>query len=80
MVVEFTMPKFGLTMSEGNIVRWLKNEGDMIQAEESVVEIETEKITVEISSPVSGQLKTILTPVGTAVPVGAAMALIEQSS
>jgi len=77
MAVEFTMPKFGLTMAEGTIVRWLKNEGEAVQAEEVVVEIETEKITVEIPAPVSGQLQKILTPAGTVVPVGGTMAMIE---
>jgi len=77
MAVEFTMPKFGLTMAEGTIVRWLKNEGDAVQAEEVVVEIETEKITVEIPAPVSGRLLKILTPAGTVVPVGGTMAMIE---
>jgi pyruvate/2-oxoglutarate dehydrogenase complex dihydrolipoamide acyltransferase (E2) component len=77
MAVEFTMPKFGLTMAEGTIVRWLKNEGDAVQAEEVVVEIETEKITVEIPAPVSGRLQKILTPAGTVVPVGGTMAMIE---
>jgi len=71
------MPKFGLTMAEGTIVRWLKNEGDAVQAEEVVVEIETEKITVEIPAPVSGRLQKILTPAGTVVPVGGTMAMIE---
>ena len=77
MAVEFTMPKFGLTMAEGTIVRWLKNEGDAVQADEVVVEIETEKITVEIPAPASGRLQKILTPAGTVVPVGGAMAIIE---
>jgi len=77
MAVELTMPKFGLTMSEGNIVRWLKNEGDPIQENEAVLEIETEKITVEIPAPVTGRLQKIVTPAGTVVPVGAVMAFIE---
>lgn len=77
MAVEFTMPKFGLTMAEGNIVRWLKNEGDQVQENEAVLEIETEKITVEIQAPVTGRLQKILTPAGAAVPVGAVMALID---
>jgi len=64
-------------MAEGTIVRWLKNEGDAVQADEVVVEIETEKITVEIPAPASGRLQKILTPAGTVVPVGGAMAIIE---
>jgi pyruvate/2-oxoglutarate dehydrogenase complex dihydrolipoamide acyltransferase (E2) component len=77
MAVELTMPKFGLTMSEGNIVRWLKNEGDPVQENESVLEIETEKITVEIPAPVTGRLQKIVTPAGTVVPVGGVMAVID---
>jgi 2-oxoglutarate dehydrogenase E2 component (dihydrolipoamide succinyltransferase) len=79
MTVEFTMPKFGLTMSEANIVRWLKNEGDIVEADEPIVEIETEKLSFGVPAPVGGHLQKILTPAGSLVPVGDTMALIESA-
>ncbi len=76
MSVEVTMPKFGLTMSEANIVKWLKKEGDPIRTGEALLEIETEKVLTEIESPASGIVEKILQPEGTAAPVGAAIAYI----
>lgn len=77
MATEVTMPKFGLTMSEANIIRWMKQEGDMVQADEPILEIETEKITVEIQAPVAGRLSRIMAQAGMAAPVGAVLALID---
>ncbi len=79
MAVEMTLPKFGLTMQEGNIVRWLKREGDKVTAGEALLEIETEKITCEVEAPVTGTVAKILFPEGTAAPVSAVIALIEPS-
>lgn len=79
MATEMSMPKFGLTMQEGSVVRWLKREGDVVQEGEAVLEIETEKITCEVEAPVSGVISKILQPVGASVPVGAPLALIEPS-
>jgi pyruvate dehydrogenase E2 component (dihydrolipoamide acetyltransferase) len=76
-IVEMTMPKFGLTMQEGSIVRWLKRDGEAVQAGEPVVEIETEKITCEVEAPVNGVINKVLQPEGSVVPVGAPLALIE---
>lgn len=77
MTIEITMPKFGLTMQEGSIVRWLKREGDPVKAGEPVLEIETEKITCEVEAPANGVINKVLQPEGSVVPVGALLALIE---
>ncbi len=79
MAVEVTLPKFGLTMQDANIARWLKQEGDSINAGEALLEIETEKITCEVESPASGKISKILVAEGTTVPVLTVLALIEGS-
>jgi pyruvate dehydrogenase E2 component (dihydrolipoamide acetyltransferase) len=77
MAVEMTLPKFGLTMQEANIVRWLKKEGETVNAGEALLEIETEKITCEVEAPSSGTVAKILYPEGATVPVSSVIAMIE---
>lgn len=69
MATELYMPKNGMDMTEGTIVRWLKNEGDKIEKDEAFMEIETDKITMETESPVSGILLKKLYEDGDVVPV-----------
>ncbi|MCI0627266.1 MAG: hypothetical protein L0387_37410 [Acidobacteria bacterium] len=66
---EVIMLKFGQTMEEGAVCKWLKQEGDWVSAGDAVVEVETDKSTVEICSEVSGVLKRILVPEGKTAPV-----------
>ncbi len=77
MAVEVTLPKFGLTMQDANIARWLKKEGDTVNAGEALLEIETEKITCEVESPASGTVTKILVSEGTIAPVATVIAVIE---
>ena len=79
MAIEVVMPKLGMSMEEGSIVRWLKQEGEPIVKEEPLLEIETEKITTEVTATASGKLLKILCCEGNTVPVGTAIALIEPS-
>ena len=69
MATELYMPKNGMDMTEGTIVRWLKNVGDPVEKDEAVMEIETDKITMESESPVSGVLLAKLYEDGAVVPV-----------
>src|SRR5579871_5803508 len=69
------LPKLG-DMEEGQILKWLKQEGDEIKKGEPIAEIETEKTSMEMESFVSGTLRKILVPVGQTVPVGAEIALV----
>lgn len=69
MATELYMPKNGMDMTEGTIVRWLKNVGDPIEKDEAVMEIETDKITMESESPASGVLLAKLYEDGAVVPV-----------
>jgi pyruvate dehydrogenase E2 component (dihydrolipoamide acetyltransferase) len=70
MPIEIVMPRMGLTMEEGTVTAWLKQAGQTVRAGEPLLEIETDKTTVEIESPGNGVLAEGLTPVGVSVPVG----------
>lgn len=70
MAIEIVMPRMGLTMEEGTLVAWLKDEGDEVQAGEPLLEIATDKTTVEIESPGSGILGGISAQPDEAFPVG----------
>lgn len=71
MTSEIVMPRMGLTMETGRIVSWLKQEGQMVEAGELLLEIETDKATVEIESLESGVLGKIIAGPGEELPVGA---------
>jgi pyruvate dehydrogenase E2 component (dihydrolipoamide acetyltransferase) len=70
------MPKMGDTMEEGKILRWIKHEGDQVMKGESLAEVETDKVNIEIESFASGVLRKILIPEGESAPIGAGIALI----
>src|SRR5258708_7553297 len=76
-MAELTMPKMGDAMEEGTVPRWLKSEGDQIQEEEPIAEIQTEKATIEVPSYEAGKLTKILVPEGETVPVGTPIAQYE---
>ena len=71
------MPKMGESIMEGTILSWLKQEGDEIEADESVLEVATDKVDTEVPTTHSGILKEVLVKKGDVVPVGAAIAKIE---
>lgn len=71
------MPQPGQSVTEGTVVKWLKQVGDHVAADELLVEIETEKVNVEVPSPFEGTLTEILVQEGETVPVGADLALLE---
>jgi pyruvate dehydrogenase E2 component (dihydrolipoamide acetyltransferase) len=75
-VTDVLLPQAGQSMEEGTIVRWLKNEGDTIQAKEILLEMETDKAVVEVEAGHDGTLRKILVPAGTTVPVRTRIALI----
>ena len=68
-MIEVFMPKAGMDMKEGTLIRWLKNVGDQVELNESIMEIETDKIIMEAESPGSGILLAKLIEDGTTVPV-----------
>jgi 2-oxoglutarate dehydrogenase E2 component (dihydrolipoamide succinyltransferase) len=75
--VELKMPKMGESVHEATIIRWLKNEGDAIQADESVLEIATDKVDSEVPSTAAGNLVKRLFNEGDVIQVGTAIAIIE---
>ncbi len=75
--LELILPKMGESVAEATITTWLKNEGDFVEAEESVVEVATDKVDSEVPSPVSGKLVKIISNVNDVAQVGEAIAIIE---
>jgi pyruvate dehydrogenase E2 component (dihydrolipoamide acetyltransferase) len=69
------MPKLSDTMEEGKILSWLKQEGDPVAKGDSLAEIETEKVNIEVEAFSAGVLRKILVPAGSSAPVGAPIAL-----
>ena len=78
MTTTLTMPEVGETVTEGTIERWLKKPGDRVDKYEPIVEINTDKVEVELPSPVSGTVKELLVEEGDVVVVGAPLAIIEE--
>jgi 2-oxoisovalerate dehydrogenase E2 component (dihydrolipoyl transacylase) len=74
-----TMPQLGESVTEGTIIAWLKAEGDAVALDEPLCEIETEKVTAELPSPVAGVLRRILVPQGETVAVGAPLCEVEEA-
>ena len=68
--VDVVMPQMGVSVSEGTITRWLKQEGEQIEADEPLLEISTDKVDTEVPSPASGTLTQILVQEGETVDVG----------
>ncbi len=80
MVVDVLLPQWGMGMSEGTIVAWLKNVGDEITEGEPLVEVETAKATAAVDAPASGVLIQILAEVGRDVPVFSVLGLIDDGT
>jgi 2-oxoglutarate dehydrogenase complex dihydrolipoamide succinyltransferase (E2) component len=80
MPTKITMPQLGESVSEGTVGRWLKQEGDLVEKDEPLVEIVTDKITEEMPSPYSGTLTHILVKENQTVKVGADIAFMEAST
>ena len=76
MATQVVMPKLSPTMEEGQLSRWLKNEGDKVSVGEPLAEIDTDKATMEAQVLATGVLRKILVPAGETVPLGAIIAII----
>jgi pyruvate dehydrogenase E2 component (dihydrolipoamide acetyltransferase) len=74
--VDVVMPQMGVSVSEGTITKWLKSEGEEIAADESLLEISTDKVDTEVPSPASGVIQQILAQEGETVAVGTKIAVI----
>ena len=74
--VDVVMPQMGVSVSEGTITKWLKQEGEQVEADEPLLEISTDKVDTEVPSPGSGTLTQILVEEGATVDVGTKLAVI----
>jgi pyruvate dehydrogenase E2 component (dihydrolipoyllysine-residue acetyltransferase) len=74
--VDVVMPQMGVSVSEGTITKWLKQEGEQVEADEPLLEISTDKVDTEVPSPASGTLTQILVQEGETVEVGTKLAQI----
>ena len=68
------LPKLGLTMDEGTIVRWHKQVGDSVKAGEALFEVETDKVTMDVEATADGYLRKVIVDDGVAVPVATVVA------
>lgn len=75
-MIKVQMPMLGLTMSEGTVLRWLRKEGDTVQQGQPLLEVETDKVSLEVEAPASGVLLKILALPGQTVPVGEVLGLV----
>src|SRR5437016_5192724 len=71
------LPKMGESVAEATIIRWAKNPGDLIEADETVMEIATDKVDSDVPSPVAGKLLEQLYKENDIVQVGSVIAVIE---
>lgn len=78
MTTKVILPKSGMGIDEGTVVRWLKSVGDKVSKGEPIVEIETAKATQEVEAPASGTLARILLPQGGSAPVNTDIGEIEE--
>jgi len=76
MSVEVVMPKMGESIQEGKVLRWVKNVGDKVERDETLLEISTDKVDTEVPSPVAGTILQILAAENDTVEVGSVIAII----
>ena len=79
MLVDVRLPQWGMGMQEGTIVKWLRAVGESVDEDDALAEVETAKAVEELIAPCAGRLAEIHAQAGETVPVGAVLALIEES-
>jgi len=79
MTVTVSMPQLGESVTEGTVTRWLKKEGERVEADEPLLEVSTDKVDTEIPSPASGILRGITVAEDETVAVGAQLAIIDDA-
>jgi 2-oxoglutarate dehydrogenase E2 component (dihydrolipoamide succinyltransferase) len=80
MALEIRVPTLGESVTEATVAKWLRNVGDAITADEPLVELETDKVTVEVNAPASGTLSEIKVDAGATVEVGALLGSLAEGA
>lgn len=80
MPTPVTMPQLGESVTEGTVARWLKREGERVERDEPLLEVTTDKVNADMPSPIAGVLVRRLVEEGAVVPVGAAVAEIDEAA
>ena len=78
MAIEITVPTLGESVADATVARWIKKTGDAVAADEPVVELETDKVTLEVPAPAAGTLGEIIAAEGANVEVGASLAILNE--
>jgi 2-oxoglutarate dehydrogenase E2 component (dihydrolipoamide succinyltransferase) len=79
-MTDVMVPALGESVTEATVSTWFKKPGDVVKADEMLCELETDKVSVEVPSPVAGVLAEILVPEGTTVPAGARLAIVTEGA
>ena len=80
MVEKITVPTLGESVTEATVSKWLKSKGEKVSADEPLVELETDKVNVEVPSPISGVLGNITVKEGETVNVGSLLGTVDNSN
>ncbi|MDB5361938.1 MAG: dihydrolipoyllysine-residue succinyltransferase [Rhodospirillales bacterium] len=80
MATEIKVPPLGESVTEGTVARWLKKVGDSVKIDETLIEFETDKVTVDVPSPANGVLSEISAPEGTNVAVGGLLGVVAEGA
>jgi 2-oxoglutarate dehydrogenase E2 component (dihydrolipoamide succinyltransferase) len=75
-MTNIVVPTLGESVTEATVAKWFKNVGDAVKADEPLIELETDKVTVEVNAPASGSLAEILVPVGGTIAVGGVLGVL----
>src|SRR5688572_17975461 len=80
MTTQIVVPALGESVSEATVAKWLKSVGDAVAADEPLVELETDKVTLEVNAPAAGTLSQIAADAGANVGVGALLGVIAEGA
>ncbi|MEQ9681822.1 MAG: biotin/lipoyl-containing protein, partial [Rhodospirillales bacterium] len=80
MTVEVNVPTLGESVTEATVGKWTKSPGDAVAVDEALVELETDKVTIEVNAPAAGTLGAIAAQEGETVAVGALLATIQEGA
>ena len=80
MSEKILVPTLGESITEATVARWLKNQGDHVEADEPIIELETDKVNLEVPSPIDGVLSNINAKDGEVVKVGSTLGIIDENN